>query len=120
MFIRFEKPKISNAEPMITISKRQMIVLNKQATEKLNVRQNRYAVLFIEKEKRIVGIQLYKKDIKDCYRMSINEVTGQSMIHCSAFFKVYKIIEHGQKSIKKHEDPKIGGILWIIELNNNQ
>jgi hypothetical protein len=116
-FKKFEKIH-ARFEERITITKSNSIGLPTFFCKKNNVANFKYAVLFWDKEKKAIGIQLTNdEEEKSKFRIMHHKKYGASII-ARSFFKTYDINTEEYRGRYNWEKPDIEGVgrIFVIEL----
>jgi hypothetical protein len=88
MFKRRNKP--SPKDPMVSLSKSGMIGLNAAVTRNI-IGDNRFAHLFFDTDKHLIGIKFIKTSDLDAYPVKCTKNMGHGTIAGVSFLKTYRI-----------------------------
>lgn len=120
-FIKFEGTNV-RLESRITITKSKSIGFPTEFSEKNNIKNYKYVVLYFDKNKKAIGIKLTSDELeKNRFSIIKSPKYGASII-AQSFFKANGIDPekyHGRYEWKKVDVEGVGKI-FVIELDNQK
>lgn len=114
---KFKKRGHLCLEPKVSIKKRGGIAFNRYAGETFNLNKYKYAELFYDEEKEIMGVKPTHFKSKDQY--SLFAVNGEIRISCKLFFD-YNNISYNETHRRDVKYDDITGMILISMKDNKK